>query len=202
MLLLLCLKQLFAVIPLSSHSQGDHPEGQPLPAPSGLAVFAAQHPVLFVEGHPGQLLVLVGGLQVVQGHLLVEDGREGARDGRHDPHPVGRAPASLPVLVGEELHEGLGHGVVVDQRHLRLLRAGGTGSVGGKAVRERNLISRREREQSGEREATLPTHLVRMQHRNVDLERSLVLPQRDGRASVQPEFVSHLLRKRKRIITS
>lgn len=66
---------------------------------------------------PGWVLVLVGGLEVVEGHLLVEDGREGAGDGRHDPHPVRRAASSLVLLVGHELNEGLGRSVVINESH-------------------------------------------------------------------------------------
>jgi len=39
-------------------------------------------------GAPGGILVLERGLQVVQGHLLVEHRRDGARQRRHDPNPI------------------------------------------------------------------------------------------------------------------
>lgn len=61
------------------------------------------------------MLVLVGGFEIIKGHLLVEDGCNGAGERRHDPHPVGGATTSLVLLVSHELNERLGSGVVVDE---------------------------------------------------------------------------------------
>lgn len=40
---------------------------------------------------PGRILVLERGLQIVQRHLLMEHGRYGARQWRHNPDPICRA---------------------------------------------------------------------------------------------------------------
>ena len=66
-------------------------------------------------------LVLVGRFEFVVEHLLVEDGAGAARDGRYDPHPVGRRAPAQPHLVLHVLHERLGGRVVVRDGHtLRL----------------------------------------------------------------------------------
>lgn len=41
------------------------------------------------------LLVVERRLQMVHGHLLVVDGRDGRRHWRHDPHPVGGTTISI-----------------------------------------------------------------------------------------------------------
>lgn len=55
---------------------------------------------------------------MVDAHLLVEDRRGGARHGRHQPHPVGRAAPPQTGLVLVVLHEGLRRSVVVHDGHV------------------------------------------------------------------------------------
>ncbi len=74
-------------------------------------------------GLPGRVLVLVGGLQLVVEHFLVEDGRQRAADGRDDPHPVGGTAPAKAVFILQVLHEGLGGGVVVHYGHIGALVA-------------------------------------------------------------------------------
>lgn len=62
-------------------------------------------------------LVAEGRGQEVVDHLLVEDRGEAARDGGHDPGPVGRAAPPRLLLVLEVLHEGGGGSVVVHNGH-------------------------------------------------------------------------------------
>lgn len=69
-----------------------------------------------------QHLVLEGGRQAVVEHLLVEDGGDAARHGRHDPDPVGRTAPPAAVLVLHVLDEGLGGRVVIHDGHLVTLR--------------------------------------------------------------------------------
>ena len=67
-----------------------------------------------VGGH----LIVEGRRQDVVDHLLVEDGREAARDGGHDPGPVGGAAPPGLLFVLQVLHEGHSGGVVVHDGHL------------------------------------------------------------------------------------
>ena len=64
-------------------------------------------------------------------HLLVEDWREAARDGGHDPGPVGGAAPSGLLLVFQVLHEGHCGGVVVHDGHLGELGRGREGAGPG-----------------------------------------------------------------------
>ena len=57
--------------------------------------------------------ILIGGLEFVEEHFLMEDLRDGATDGRDYPDPVGGAPSPGLLLVLHVLHEGLGGCVVV-----------------------------------------------------------------------------------------
>lgn len=65
--------------------------------------------------------ILIGGLEFVEQHFLVEDLREGATDGRDYPDPVGGAPSPGLLLVLHVLHEGLGGRVVVSNGDAYLL---------------------------------------------------------------------------------
>jgi hypothetical protein len=77
----------------------------------------------------GTHLVLVRRLQIVEGHLLVEDGSGGARERRHDPDPVGGTAVAEAHLVLQVLHEGLGGGVVVHYGDALLLETVQDGDV-------------------------------------------------------------------------
>ena len=63
---------------------------------------------------PRRVLVLIGGPQVVDAHFLVENLGCGPRYGRHNPHPISRAPATKSLLVLVMFHEGLRCRVVVN----------------------------------------------------------------------------------------
>lgn len=80
----------------------------------------------------GEHLVAEGRGQEIVDHLLVEDRGEAARDGGHDPGPVGRAAPPDLLLILQVLHEGGGGSVVVHDRHLGQLgkwEGGGLGSA-------------------------------------------------------------------------
>lgn len=79
------------------------------------------------RGGWGGYLVAEGRGQDVVDHLLVEDGREAARDGGHDPGPVGGAAPPGLLLVVQVLHEGHCGGVVVHDGHLGELGRGREG---------------------------------------------------------------------------
>lgn len=67
-------------------------------------------------------LVVIEGREDIVQHLLVEDGGDAARHGRHDPHPVCGAAAPRAELALHVLHEGLGGRVVIHDGHILLLQ--------------------------------------------------------------------------------
>ena len=83
------------------------------------------------RGGWGGYLIAEGRGQDVIDHLLVEDWREAARDGGHDPGPVGGAAPSGLLLVFQVLHEGHCGGVVVHDGHLGELGRGREGAGPG-----------------------------------------------------------------------
>lgn len=58
--------------------------------------------------------IVIGGVQHIVEHFLVENGGAGARQGRDNPDPVSWAATAKSLLVFQVLHETLTRRVVID----------------------------------------------------------------------------------------
>lgn len=79
------------------------------------------------ESQRGGHLIAEGRGQDIVDHLLMEDRGEAARDGGHDPGPVGRAAPPSLLLILQVLHEGGGGSMVVHDGHFGQLGLGRQG---------------------------------------------------------------------------